>query len=105
MISCSRGDIRPDEQTASARMCSIEAKLRYNGSMHVNDLLKIAVERGASDLHLKVGSVPMLRVRGGLMPATADKRLDHEDMMAFAGAVIPTATREKFTDNHEIDLA
>src|SRR3989442_12064866 len=73
--------------------------------MHVNDLLKIAVERGASDLHLKVGSVPMLRVRGGLMPATADKRLDHEDMMAIAGAVIPTATREKFTDNHEIDLA
>ena len=32
--------------------------------MHVNDLLKIAVERGASDLHLKVGSFPMMRVRG-----------------------------------------
>jgi len=74
-------------------------------AVQVNDLLKIAVERGASDLHLKVGSVPMLRVRGGLMPATSDKRLDHEDMMAMAGAVIPTATREKFTDNHEIDLA
>ena len=35
-------------------------------TLHVNDLLKIAVERGASDLHLKVGSYPMLRVRGGL---------------------------------------
>ena len=34
--------------------------------MHVNELLKIAVERGASDLHLKVGSFPMLRLRGGL---------------------------------------
>ena len=34
--------------------------------MHVNDLLKIAVESGASDLHLKVGSVPMMRVRGTL---------------------------------------
>ena len=26
--------------------------------MHINDLLKIAVERKASDLHLKVGSHP-----------------------------------------------
>ena len=46
--------------------------------MHVNDLLKLAVESGASDLHLKVGSYPMLRVRGVLVPALSDKRLDHE---------------------------
>ena len=32
--------------------------------MHVNDLLKLAVEAKASDLHLKVGSYPMMRVRG-----------------------------------------
>src|ERR671918_260615 len=73
--------------------------------MHVNDLLKIAVERGASDLHLKVGSYPMLRLRGGLTPATEDHRLDHEEMMAFAAAVLPTGHREKFKDNHEVDLA
>jgi twitching motility protein PilT len=73
--------------------------------VHVNDLLKIAVERGASDLHLKVGSFPMLRVRGGLTPAASDKRLDHEDMMAVAAAVLPTGIRDKFKTNHEIDLA
>src|ERR671936_942910 len=28
--------------------------------MHVNDLLKIAVDNGASDLHLKVGGFPMM---------------------------------------------
>ena len=38
--------------------------------MHVNDLLKIAVESGASDLHVKVGSLPMMRVRGVLQPVT-----------------------------------
>ena len=32
--------------------------------MHINDLLTIAVESGASDLHLKVGSYPMMRVDG-----------------------------------------
>jgi twitching motility protein PilT len=74
-------------------------------SLHVNDLLKIAVERGASDLHLKVGSYPMLRLRGNLTPASEDHRLDHEEMMAFAAAVLPTGMREKFKDNHEVDLA
>ncbi len=73
--------------------------------MHVNDLLKIAVERGASDLHLKVGSFPMLRVRGHLTPAADDRRLDHDDLLAVAAAVLPTGHREKFNQDHEIDLA
>ena len=73
--------------------------------MHVNDLLTIAVTTGASDLHLKVGSYPMMRVRGSLVPASEEKRLDHEDMLAIAAAVLPTSIREKFKDNHEVDLA
>src|SRR5215217_4187316 len=51
--------------------------------MHVNDLLKVAVEAGASDLHLKVGSYPMMRLRGTLTPAAEDKKLDHEDVVAM----------------------
>jgi twitching motility protein PilT len=73
--------------------------------MHVNDLLKIAVESAASDLHLKVGSYPMMRVRGMLIPATEERRLEHDDMLAMAAAVLPTSHREKFKDNREVDLA
>ena len=73
--------------------------------MHVNDLLKVAVESGASDLHLKVGSYPMLRVRGQLVPALADRRLDHEEIVAIAATVLPTTLREKFKEQHEVDLA
>src|SRR5947208_2757338 len=73
--------------------------------MHVNDLLKIAVESGASDLHLKVGSVPMMRVRGTLIPATEEKRLDHEDVVAMGAAIMSTSQREKFKDAQEVDLA
>jgi twitching motility protein PilT len=73
--------------------------------MHVNDLLRIAVDSGASDLHLKVGSFPMMRIRGALVPASQDRRLEHEDVVAMAQAVLPTAHREKFKDNHEVDLA
>src|SRR3954462_7597293 len=73
--------------------------------MHVNDLLKIAVESGASDLHLKVGSYPMMRVRGTLAPAVEDKKLDHEDVVAMAAAVMSTTQRQKFKESQEVDLA
>src|ERR1043166_7048013 len=73
--------------------------------MHVNDLLKVAVESGASDLHLKVGTFPMMRVRGSLMPVTTDKRLDHEDVVAMSAAIMSTNQRQKFKDSQEVDLA
>jgi twitching motility protein PilT len=73
--------------------------------MHVNDLLKIAVDAGASDLHLKVGSYPMMRVRGGLIPALEDKRLDHEDVVAMSAAVMSTSQRQRFKEAQEVDLA
>jgi twitching motility protein PilT len=73
--------------------------------MHVNDLLKIAIDRGASDVHLKVGSYPMLRVQGDLVAASDDQRLGHEDTVAMAATVMSTAQRQKFKDSQEIDLA
>src|SRR2546428_12341981 len=73
--------------------------------MHVNDLLKIAVEAGASDLHLKVGNYPMMRVRGALTAAVNDRRLDHEDVVEMSAAVMSTGQRQKFKDAQEVDLA
>src|SRR5215211_3261701 len=73
--------------------------------MHVNDLLKIAVDNSASDLHLKVGSFPMMRVRGTLTPASEEKKLDHDDVVAMSTAVMSTSQRQKFKDAQEVDLA
>ena len=36
--------------------------------MHINELLRPATAKGASELHLKVGSVPILRIKGKLIP-------------------------------------
>ena len=73
--------------------------------MHVNDLLKVAVEHGASDLHLKVGSYPMMRLRGALSPASEEKKLDHEDLVAMSAAIMSTTQRQKFKESQEVDLA
>jgi len=69
--------------------------------VHVNDLLKIAVERGASDLHIKVGSYPMIRIGGALEPGTVEKRLDHEDVVAMSTSIMSTQQREKFKENFQ----
>ncbi len=73
--------------------------------MHVNDLLRIAVDQGASDLHLKVGGFPMIRVGGQLVAALQDKRLTHEDTVAMAAAVMSAPLRERFKEAQEVDLA
>jgi len=73
--------------------------------MHVNDLLKTAVQHGASDLHIKVGSVPMIRVRGALTPVPDTRRLTHEDTVAMAAALMSAALRDRFKETQEVDLA
>ena len=73
--------------------------------MHINDLLKIAVTSGASDLHLKVGSYPMMRVNGSLVVASEEKRLDRPDTEAMAHAIFSPEHLEKFRRAQEVDLA
>ena len=43
--------------------------------MNIDDLLRIATERRASDLHLKVGNYPHLRIDGELVPLTDQPRI------------------------------
>ena len=73
--------------------------------MHINDLLKIATERKASDLHLKVGSYPVIRVSGHLLALTELARLSQEDTIAMAFSIMSGRQKQKFKDHFEIDLA
>jgi len=71
----------------------------------INDLLASAVASGASDLHLKVGSYPMMRLHGTLAVVTEEKRLEREDTEAMADALFSPELREKFRTAREVDLA
>jgi twitching motility protein PilT len=73
--------------------------------VHINDLLKIAAERRASDLHIKVGSHPVIRVDGELLPLVELKRLMQEDTIAMAFSIMSSRQKEKFKNNYEIDIA
>jgi twitching motility protein PilT len=73
--------------------------------MHINDLLKVAVTSGASDLHLKVGSYPMMRVHGTLYVCSEEKRLDREDTETMAASIFSPEMSERFKKAQEVDLA
>jgi len=73
--------------------------------MHINDILKAAAERKASDVHLKVGAHPLIRVDGTLVPLVEFKRLMQEDTIAMAFSMMSTQQKEKFKQFLEIDIA
>jgi len=73
--------------------------------LHINDLLKICDDRGASDLHLKAGSHPVIRVDGRLLPLTDQKRMMQEDTIGMAFSIMSARQKQKFKDNYELDMA
>ncbi len=73
--------------------------------MHIDDLLRIAMERKASDLHLKVGNYPYLRVDGELVPLTDQPRVSAEDMLNMAFSMMSNRQKQKFKENTELDMA
>lgn len=73
--------------------------------MNLNELLKITFERRASDLHLKVGVPPIIRIDGKLVPIETEKRLTQEDTLGIAFGIMNAAQKAKFKEKNELDMA
>ncbi len=73
--------------------------------MDLNELLKVATERKASDVHFKVGSPPVLRIDGELLPMIEHKRLVSEDTIGIAFSIMNNYQKQKFKTNNEADVA
>ena len=52
--------------------------------MNLDNLLRTMVSKGASDLHLKAGASPNIRVNGELVPLGESGKLSKEDTLMFA---------------------
>ena len=71
--------------------------------MEITELLRHAVETGASDLHLKAGNVPFVRVDGELGP-TEFEALTAADTEAASLALMPEHKRRAFEETSEADF-
>ena len=77
--------------------------------MIFNDLLKLMVERKASDLHLIAGLQPAIRVRGELMPVPDAERLTPESAKELIFSVLTNHQKNMFENDpasrNELDFA
>ncbi len=74
-------------------------------ALSIDDLLRRAVERKASDLHLKVGNHPYLRVDGVLYPLADVPRVTPEEMLSMAFSMMTNRQKQKFKETAELDMA
>ena len=73
--------------------------------LELNEILKIALKGGASDIHLKSGLPPIFRVDGALVPLKNAERLLPEYLENVAKSIMNPVQKERFETAHECDLA
>jgi twitching motility protein PilT len=73
--------------------------------MELNDILKVAMKGGASDIHIKAGLPPMFRVDGSLVPLKDARRLPPEEISRMAFGIMNNYQKERFKELNELDLA
>jgi twitching motility protein PilT len=71
----------------------------------IDDLLRLAVEKKASDLHLKVGNNPYIRIDGILVPLGDNARVTPEEMLSMAFSMMTNRQKQKFKETAELDMA
>jgi len=73
-------------------------------SVKIDDLLSFATSHGASDLHLKAGSFPYMRVGGELRPLVDSQPLSKEDTLDMAFSMMSNRQKQRFKEVSEVDI-
>ena len=73
--------------------------------LDIHELLRLAVQREASDLHLKVGVPPVLRIDHELVPLQERPPINKADLDTIFAAVMTERQRQQFAERRELDLA
>ncbi len=73
--------------------------------MHIDDLFKIAVKKGASDLHLIVGKPPMLRIDGALSTIPNTAVLTAKSTQDLIFSILSEKQHKKLVEERELDVS
>ena len=74
-------------------------------ALDINELLSFALEQNASDLHLKVGSCPILRIDGHLEHQEKFDILKGGDLYTLIEKVVDERMRNQFLETKELDCS
>ncbi|MEK6539902.1 MAG: type IV pilus twitching motility protein PilT [Deltaproteobacteria bacterium] len=73
--------------------------------MELHDILNLAVKEKASDVHMKAGLPPILRIYGGLIPVKNQERLTPDEITKIAMRIMSDQQKEVFRAAHQLDMA
>jgi twitching motility protein PilT len=72
----------------------------------IDALFHAMVKAGASDLHLTVGSPPIVRKDGHMVKLDEETApLTPQDLVSLLGPIMPEKNRKEFTERHDTDFA
>ena len=71
----------------------------------IDEILQAGINYKASDVHLKVGDPPIVRVDGQLYPLKNFPRLEAAELKAMADEIMGPLEKERYADFHEVDFA
>ncbi|HEX8288668.1 MAG TPA: type IV pilus twitching motility protein PilT [Pyrinomonadaceae bacterium] len=70
----------------------------------IDDLLRMAMSFGASDLHLRAGSYPVIRVNGELRPLAGVSRMTQDETLEMAFSMMSNRQKQHFKEVYEVDI-
>jgi twitching motility protein PilT len=73
--------------------------------MQLNEILAIGVKAKGSDIHIKTGLPPIVRIDGKLHPIPNAPRLTPDGVSGMASAIMNDRQRKHFAENFEVDLS
>lgn len=95
----------PQPVSAPAETASAPIHVNDDGVPHIDDLLRLMLQRGGSDLHITVGSPPGIRQRGEIVPIEDMKPLTPRDTMEMIFSLLSEEQRRRFETELELDFA
>ncbi|HEX9023593.1 MAG TPA: type IV pilus twitching motility protein PilT [Geobacteraceae bacterium] len=73
--------------------------------MELNEILEIAVKAKSSDIHIKAGLPPIVRIDGKLRPIPNIQRLAPDAVRAMAFAIMNQRQKTQYDEENEVDLS
>ena len=70
----------------------------------IDDLLRMAISFGASDLHLRAGASPVIRVNGELKPLAGVTKLNQDETLEMAFSMMSNRQKMHFKEAYEVDI-
>src|SRR4029453_6202348 len=70
----------------------------------IDDLLRMAISFGASDLHLRAGAAPVVRVTGELKPLSGVAKRNQGETLEMAFSMMSNRQKQHFKEVYEVDI-